>query len=87
VQHHQFHHRSTFILKALVYPKPPSSAVNTRGFPCADFESDNRRPWLPKMEFPWFDGFDVRVWLDKCSAYFHLYGIPPDYRVTGASYI
>jgi hypothetical protein len=37
------------------------------------------------MEFPCFDESDVRVGLDKCSAYFHLYGIPPDFRVNAAS--
>jgi hypothetical protein len=37
------------------------------------------------MEFPWFDGSDVRVWLDKCSTYFHLYGIPPDFQVSASS--
>jgi hypothetical protein len=37
------------------------------------------------MEFPRFDGSDVRVWLDKCSAYFQLYSIPPDFRVMVAS--
>jgi hypothetical protein len=37
------------------------------------------------MEFPCFDESDVRVGLDKCSAYFHLYGIPPDFRVNAVS--
>jgi hypothetical protein len=40
---------------------------------------------MPKMDFPHFDGTDVRVWLDKCSAYFHLYGIPYDFRVRAAT--
>jgi hypothetical protein len=37
------------------------------------------------MDFPRFDGTDVMIWLDKCSAYFRLYSIPPDFRVTAAS--
>jgi hypothetical protein len=37
------------------------------------------------MDFPRFDGTDVMIWLDKCSAYFQLYSIPPDFRVTAAS--
>jgi hypothetical protein len=37
------------------------------------------------MEYPRFDRFDARVWLDKCSAYFHLYSIPPDFIVMVAS--
>jgi hypothetical protein len=40
---------------------------------------------MPKIDFPKFDGSDVRVWLDKSSAYFHLYAIPPDFFVTAAS--
>jgi hypothetical protein len=40
---------------------------------------------MPKMDFPHFDDTDVRVWLDKCSAYFHLYGIPYDFRVRAAT--
>jgi hypothetical protein len=64
---------------------PPSSVVNIGGFPHAGSESDNRQPWLPMMEFPQFDGFVVRVWLDKCSTYFHLYGIPLDFRVIAES--
>jgi hypothetical protein len=37
------------------------------------------------MDFPKFDGSDVRIWLDKCSAYFNLYSIPPDFGVIAAS--
>jgi hypothetical protein len=50
-----------------------------------DHEADMRKTWMPKMDFPCFDGSDVRIWLDKCSAYFQLYAIPPDFRVTTAS--
>jgi hypothetical protein len=48
-------------------------------------ESDHRCPWMPKMDFRCFDGTDVTVWLDKCFAYFHLYGIPSNFRVTVAA--
>jgi hypothetical protein len=34
------------------------------------------------MDFPCFDCSDVRIWLEKCLAYFQLYSIPPDFRVT-----
>jgi hypothetical protein len=34
------------------------------------------------MDFP---RFHLRIWLDKCVTYFHLYSIPPDFRVTFAS--
>lgn len=32
-----------------------------------------KRVWLPKMDFPVFEGSDVRIWLDKCKAYFSLF--------------
>jgi hypothetical protein len=48
-------------------------------------DHDARRTWIPKMDFPKFDGSDVRIWLDKCSAYFQLYSIPHDFRVIAAS--
>jgi hypothetical protein len=48
-------------------------------------DSDHRHQWVPKMDFPRFDGSDVRIWLDKCTAYFQLYAVPLDFRVTAAS--
>jgi hypothetical protein len=57
----------------------PSPVLPTSESPGGMSETDHRRPWMPKMEFPCFDGIDVHVWLDKCSAYFHLYGIPSDF--------
>jgi hypothetical protein len=38
-----------------------------------------------KMDFPKFDGSDVRIWLDNCLTYFHLYATPPNFRVTTTS--
>jgi hypothetical protein len=49
-------------------PAPPVHAhasSSTNGL-----ELETRRHWMPKMEFPRFDGSDVRIWLDKYSAYF-----------------
>jgi hypothetical protein len=34
------------------------------------------------MDFPYFDGSDPRIWLDKCCAYFTLYQIPLTFRVS-----
>jgi hypothetical protein len=62
----------------------PSSTRGSGSLPCSG-DSEHRRPWIPKMDFPVFDGSDVRIWLDKCSAYFHLYSIPADFRVTISS--
>jgi hypothetical protein len=47
--------------------------------------ADPKRHWMHKMDFPHFDGSDVRIWLDKCTTYFQLYFIPLDFRVTVAS--
>jgi hypothetical protein len=40
---------------------------------------------MPKMDSLHFDGCDARIWLDKFSAYFALYQIPPTFRVSVAS--
>ena len=40
---------------------------------------------MPKMVFPRFDGSGVRVWLDKCEAFFQLYHIPDNFKVASAS--
>jgi hypothetical protein len=75
-----------------VQPQQPQSGDHTAslhlqfGHPThGERDSDQRRPWVPKMDFLVFDGSDVRVWLDKCASYFHLYGIPPNFRVRVAS--
>jgi hypothetical protein len=48
-------------------------------------DTDHRHQWVPKMDFPKFDDFDVRIWLDKCTAYFQLYAVPSNFWVTDAS--
>uniref|UniRef100_A0A0A9C8B6 Uncharacterized protein n=1 Tax=Arundo donax TaxID=35708 RepID=A0A0A9C8B6_ARUDO len=40
---------------------------------------------MPKMDFPIFDGTDVKFWIDKCIAFFSLYQILDTFRVTSAS--
>ena len=37
------------------------------------------------MDFPRFEGEDVRIWLDGCEAYFSLYAIPEEFKVTSAT--
>ena len=39
----------------------------------------------PKLEFPKFDGSNVRVWVKKCCKYFDLCKIPNDQKVDLAS--
>jgi hypothetical protein len=46
---------------------------------------DSRNQWLPKLNFPIFDGTDARIWVGKCTAYFAMYQIPPGLRVSIAS--
>jgi hypothetical protein len=48
----------------------PTTHPNVGGSYHSGGDSDMRRQWVPKMEFPQFDGSDVRIWLDKYSAYF-----------------
>lgn len=40
---------------------------------------------MPKMNSPKFDDTDVRIWLDGCDAYFALYDIPDNFKVTSAT--
>jgi hypothetical protein len=60
---------------------PCGNQVNSR-FPAQDSghgdgdRTDATRLWMPKMDFPMFDGTDVRIWLDNCLAYFAHYQIP-----------
>jgi hypothetical protein len=50
------------------------SSGSTGVLPSRGVESDlpGRRGWLPKWDFPEFEGEDARIWLDKCEAYFSL---------------
>jgi len=41
--------------------------------------------FLPKLEFPSFDGTNPRNWIKKCSRYFALCKIPDSQRVDVAS--
>jgi hypothetical protein len=63
----------------------PAHSFHHGGSQCGGSDSEPRRHWMPKMDFPRFDGSDVRIWLDKCATYFQLYAIPHDFRVTATS--
>jgi hypothetical protein len=63
----------------------PAHFVHHGGSQCGGSDSEPRRHWMLKMDFPLFDGSDVRIWLDKCAIYFQLYAIPQDFRVTAPS--
>jgi hypothetical protein len=64
--------------------RPIPSAVHLHGQFHIPAGIDSISQWVPKMDFPKFDGSDVRIWLGKCSSYFQLYAIPHDFRVTAA---
>jgi hypothetical protein len=78
---------------------PVSPVVNEMGSVVPNFEANfghgnegetdsdtrGRRGWLPKMDFPIFDGDDVRIWIDNCESYFLLYSILEGFKVTTAS--
>lgn len=44
-----------------------------------------RGTWMPKMDFPRFDGTDVRIWIDKCNTFFTIYKIPEGFKVAAAT--
>lgn len=48
-------------------------------------EGSSRNHWMPKLDFPRFDGTYVRIWLDKCQSFFNLYQIPHGFKVQAAS--
>jgi hypothetical protein len=56
--------------------------VNRRGI---ESDQHHRRTWLPKWDFLVFEGEEARVWIDNCEAYFLLYQIPEEFRVSAAS--
>lgn len=47
--------------------------------------SRQKRQWIPKMDYPKFDGTKPVVWIDQCNDYFTLYQIPEGFKVTAAS--
>lgn len=66
-------------------PVDPGKVPHTPQYSSSSDEHGSRRPWMPKMEFPKFDGEGVRIWLDNCEAYFQLYQIPESFKVMSAS--
>lgn len=59
--------------------------VNNVEPPLDDITQSSRRTWMPRMEFPRFNGEGVRMWIDNCEAYFLLYNIPANFRIMSAS--
>lgn len=57
---------------------PPTPVVD-------EIQETSRGNWMPKMEFPRFDGTDVRIWVDKCQTFFTMYKIPEGFKVSAAT--
>lgn len=70
-------------------PPPPRSPQVSRSPVHPDVSEGGdfvpRRQWSPKMDFPRFDGTDVRVWLDNCETYFGFYQIAEGFQVSAAA--
>lgn len=63
-------------------PTSPAFTYTSNADPA---EGCSKHHWMPKLDFPHFDGTDVRIWLDKCQAFFNLYQIPHGFKVQAAS--
>lgn len=48
-------------------------------------DMQGRKNWLPKLDFPFFDGEEASVWMDNCESYFEMYQIPAGLKVCAAS--
>jgi hypothetical protein len=60
-------------------------ASYSRGLDRGERSEDSRRSWIPKMDFPKFDGTDVRIWVDTCNTFFQLYNIAEGFKVSAAT--
>ena len=69
-------------LSAQVSPVPTTPLIVDVGDPP---DTGHRRNWLPKMDFPKFDGTDAQVWVDACNTYFLMYQIPEGFKVAAAT--
>lgn len=63
-------------------PTPVSTEIGEGNKGAAD---TGKGTWLPKMDFPKFDGADVRIWIDKCHTFFAIYKIPEGFKVAAAT--
>jgi hypothetical protein len=59
----------------------PGGSTSWRGTERGDHSEEHRRSWMSKMDFPKFDGTDVRIWVDTCNTFFLLYNVAEDFKV------
>jgi len=68
-----------------VLQRERSNEVNSDGSNFDGNNSGNAFKFLPRIEFPVFDGTNPRVWIKKCGRYFNLCKIPEAQQVDLAS--
>uniref|UniRef100_A0ACD6AAU5 Uncharacterized protein n=1 Tax=Avena sativa TaxID=4498 RepID=A0ACD6AAU5_AVESA len=62
----------------------PTSRASSSGN--SEFNGEeNKKGWMPKMDFPKFHGEDVRIWVDTCNTFFQLYSIAEGFKVSAAT--
>ncbi|KAK1602459.1 hypothetical protein QYE76_071987 [Lolium multiflorum] len=73
---------------AIFSPRPeeyPESSTVRDSLSPENEDSHQRRPWMPRMDFPRFDSTDASIWVDTCETFFTLYQIAPGFQVAAAT--
>lgn len=65
--------------------EPEAASRTTTSHQNLDTGNSNSLKFVPKLEFPKFDGMNPRIWIKKCARYFELCKIPVDQKVNLAS--
>jgi hypothetical protein len=63
----------------------PGGSTSWRGTERGDHSEEHQHSWMPKMDFPKFDGTDVRIWVDTCNTFFLLYNVAEGFKVSAAT--
>ena len=68
-------------------PSSPESSARPDHVRFTDMSEETpvRRQWMPRMDFPRFDGTDASIWVDTCETFFELYQIAPGFQVSAAT--
>ena len=72
-----FHHRRQFAPGGSGHGRttvPPHRATNREIAGHTEYNSS--RTYMPKMQFPTFDGSNPCIWKDKCEDYFRIFDLP-----------
>lgn len=60
--------------------EPETTTRNGLGRHNLDTGNSNSLKFVPKLEFPKFDGTNPRCWMKKCARYFDLCKIPAEQK-------